>query len=72
MMRDGEEIPMVMSYDKTQYDDKSPFIFFTRGSQSSKEDLAFSEDKISLMKRGIVCAYPLTRGKLIRLNFHRN
>ena len=61
-MRDDFEIPMVMTYDKNYYNDSSPWILFTKGINSSKADLSFDNTKISLMNRGIVCAYPLVRG----------
>ena len=40
-MRDGMQIPVVMVYDKRFYSDESPWVLFTRGVDSSKEDLAF-------------------------------
>ena len=66
-MRDGYEIPMVITYDKQFFTDNSPWILFTKGAYSSKEDLGFDYTKISLMNRGIVCAHPLVRGKLDNL-----
>jgi hypothetical protein len=35
-MRDGFEIPVVMTYDKQYYTESSPWIFFTKGADSSK------------------------------------
>ena len=67
-MRDGFEVPIVMTYDKKHYNEKSPWILFTKGAKSSKEDLNFDITKISLMNRGIVCVYPLIRG-IILLRF---
>ncbi len=61
-MRDDFEIPMIMTYNRTFYNDQSPWILFTKGMQSSKSDLEFDYTKIGLMNRGIVCAYPLVRG----------
>lgn len=64
-MRDGFEIPMVMTYNSNFYNDLSPWVLFTKGIQSSKEDLHFDHTKLSLMNRGFVCAYPLVRGMFI-------
>ena len=61
-MRDGVTIPVVMVYDKRFYNEESPWILFTRGIDSEKEDLALEPHKLSLTDRGIVCAYPLIRG----------
>ena len=61
-MRDGFQIPVVMVYDKRFYTEESPWILFTRGIDSEKEDLALQPHKLSLTDRGIVCAYPLIRG----------
>jgi len=33
-MRDGFEVPLVMSYDKTFFNEKSPWIMFTNGAIS--------------------------------------
>jgi hypothetical protein len=38
-MRDNFEIPMVIKYDKRFYSEKSPWVLFTKGAQSSKSDL---------------------------------
>lgn len=38
-MRDGFELPLVMTYDKTYYTEKSPWIMFTNGFDSTKSDL---------------------------------
>eukprot|EP00347_Sterkiella_histriomuscorum_P005460 403356529 len=54
-MRDGQEIPLVMAYDKQYFNDESPWILFTNGSQSSKSDLQFDINKLSIMQRGICC-----------------
>ena len=62
-MRDGETIPVVMVYDKRYYTEESPWVLFTRGIDSVKDDLALKATNISLTDRGIVCAYPLVRGK---------
>ena len=62
-MRDGETIPVVMVYDKRFYTEESPWVLFTRGIDSMKDDLALRSTNISLTDRGIVCAYPLLRGK---------
>lgn len=48
-MRDGFELPLVMAYDKQHFDEKSPWILFTKGSVSNKADLQFDNNKISLM-----------------------
>jgi oligopeptidase B len=61
-MRDGFEVPVVMTYNKKFYNEKSPWILFTNGADSSKDDLNFDYTKLSIMNRGIVCAYPLIRG----------
>ena len=63
--RDGTKLPLVMLYDKRFYNEKSPWLFKTRGSTSSKEDLAFRSQWLSLTDRGIVICFPLTRGKLL-------
>ena len=61
-MRDGVSIPVVMVYDRRFYTEESPWILFTRGVSSEKQDLALEPHKLSLTDRGIVCAYPLIRG----------
>lgn len=61
-MRDGFELPIVMAYDKSSFDEKSPWIMFTKGSISQKSDLQFDNHKISIMSRGMCCCYPLLRG----------
>lgn len=66
-MRDDFEIPVIMTYNKEFYNDKSPWIMFTKGISSSKDDLEFDNTKIGLMNRGIVCAYPLNRGNSISI-----
>ena len=48
-MRDGFELPLVMAYDKQHFNEKSPWIMFTKGSVSNKADLQFDNNKISLM-----------------------
>ena len=64
-MRDGTPIPVVMVYDKRYYSEESPWVLFTRGIDSMKDDLALKAGNISLTDRGIVCAYPMVRGKLL-------
>ena len=66
-MRDDFEIPIVMTYNKNFYNEDSPWVLFTKGVHSSKEDLYFDNNKMSLFNRGIVCAYPLVRGKFYRI-----
>ena len=61
-MRDGASIPVVMVYDRRFYNEESPWVLFTKGIDSTKEDLALEPHKLSLTDRGIVCAYPLIRG----------
>lgn len=61
-MRDGESVPVVMVYDRRFYTEESPWILFTHGINSEKQDLALEPHKLSLTDRGIVCAYPLIRG----------
>ena len=62
-MRDGLEIPVVMVYDKRFYTEESPWVMFTRGVDSEKDDLSMKEYNLSLTDRGIVLAFPLIRGK---------
>lgn len=61
-MRDGTMVPVVMVYDRRFYTEESPWVIFTNGIESEKEDLALSSHRLSLTDRGIVCAYPLIRG----------
>ena len=61
-MRDGTMVPVVMVYDRRFYAEESPWVLFTNGIDSEKEDLALVSHKLSLTDRGIVCAYPLIRG----------
>jgi protease II len=61
-MRDGFEVPLVMAYDKTHFNEKSPWVMLTQGAQSTKSDLQFDHAKISLMNRGLCLCYPLVRG----------
>jgi oligopeptidase B len=63
-MRDGFEVPLVMTYDKTFFNEKSPWLMFTKGAVSDKSDLQFDPSNISLMNRGICLCYPLVRGKM--------
>jgi len=65
---EGFEIPVILSYNKKEFVDKSPWVLFTKGSVSSKEDLAFDVPRLSLMDRGIVCAFPFVRGKDIAVS----
>ena len=37
--RDGMNVPMVMVYDERHYTDDSPWVIFTKGIDSTKEDL---------------------------------
>ena len=69
-MRDGYEVPLVMAYDKQYFNEKSPWVMFTRGAQSEKADLQFDLSKISLMNRGLCICYPLIRGKRYRGFIH--
>lgn len=62
-MRDGFSVPVVLVYDKRFYTETSPWIMFTRGIHACKEDLAMTPSRLSLTDRGIVCAYPMVRGK---------
>lgn len=39
-MRDGAAIPVVMVYDRRFYTEESPWVLFTKGIDSEKEDLA--------------------------------
>jgi len=64
-MRDGFEVPLVMAYDKTFFNEKSPWLMFTKGAVSNKIDLQFDPSNISLMNRGICLCYPLVRGKVL-------
>ena len=64
-MRDGFNVPVVLVYDKRFYTETSPWIMFTKGLHSSKEDLSMTPSRLSLTDRGIVCAYPMVRGKLL-------
>lgn len=41
-MRDGFQVPVVLIYDKRFYTDESPWIIFTKGAASMKEDLAMT------------------------------
>ena len=56
------DCPVVLSYNVNAYNENSPFLLHTLGSQSSKQDLAFDIGKASMMDRGIVYAYPMVRG----------
>lgn len=60
--RDSTQIPIVMVYDKRHYNDNSPWVLKTNGSLSCKEDLGFKSHWLSLLDRGIVIAFPLSRG----------
>lgn len=51
--------PVVLSYNINEYNDKSPFVLNVMGSESTKEELRYDQAKVSLMDRGIVCAYAL-------------
>lgn len=66
-MRDGVQVPVVLVYDKRFYTEDSPWVLFTRGIHSTKEDLALTPGRLSLTDRGLVCAYPMNRGKLGRV-----
>ena len=61
-MRDDHEIPMVIKYDRRYYNDDSPWVLFTNGVSSNKQDTSWNRNDIPYMSRGIVCAYPLLRG----------
>jgi protease II len=65
-MRDGEYIPLLMVYDSRTYtasEQENNWIFFTNGFDSTKTDLVFQPSRLSLTQRGIVCAFPMLRGK---------
>ena len=51
-----------MVYDRRFYTEESPWVLFTRGIDSVKEDLVLEPHKLSLTDRGIVIGYPLIRG----------
>lgn len=61
-MRDDFEIPMVIKYDRRFYNEESPWVLFTNGVKSNKDDTSWNRNDIAYMSRGIVCAYPLLRG----------
>lgn len=64
-MRDGAHIPLLMVYDSRTYtgsEEENNWIFFTNGFNSTKQDVALEPTKLSLLQRGIVCAYPMIRG----------
>jgi protease II len=65
-MRDDFEIPVVIKYNKKHYSEDSPWVLFTRGIKSSKDDTNWNRNDLALMSRGIVCAYPLLRGKFLQ------
>ena len=62
-MRDGTQIPLVIKYDKRHYTEKSPWVMFTKGRDSDRSMIGWNRNDMALMSRGIVCAYPLLRGK---------
>ena len=62
-MRDGVEVPLVMTYDKTHFNEKSPWVMLTQGAQSQKADLQFDITKMSMLSRGLCLCYPLIRGR---------
>jgi hypothetical protein len=64
-MRDGYEIPMIIKYDKRTYKEDSPWVIFTEGSISDKNLTNWNINDVGFLSRGIVCAYPLIRGKSI-------
>ena len=68
-MRDGYEVPMVIKYDKRTYREDSPWVLFTEGSTSDKDITSWNIDDIGFMSRGVVCAYPLIRGKFFNFLF---
>jgi protease II len=53
---------MVMVYDKRFYNDKSPWLMFSKGALASKEDLAFRPEWLGLTDRGFVLSFPMMRG----------
>lgn len=61
-MRDGTQIPLVLKYDKRFYNERSPWVLFTRGKDSAKDMLSYQQNDLALMSRGLVCAYPVLRG----------
>ena len=54
--------PIILSYNINTYNEKSPFVLHTLGANSSKQDLNFTHQKVCLMDRGIVYAYPMIKG----------
>ena len=63
--RDGTMLPLVMVYDQRFYSEKSPWVLFSNGVQSQKEDLAFKPELLSLTDRGVVLSFPMVRGKCL-------
>jgi len=61
--RQGVKIPVLITYHKKFYNDKSPWIIFTKGAESSKNDFEFKKQKMWVMDRGMVVCYPMVRGK---------
>ena len=53
---------MLIKYDRRFYCEESPWLFFTKGIDSKREDVYWKIEDIAFMSRGIVCAYPLLRG----------
>ena len=61
-MRDDFSIPVIIKYDKRFYSEESPWVLFTNGIDSNKEDTNWNRNDLALLSRGVVCAYPLIRG----------
>ena len=53
---------MVIKYNKQTYNEDSPWIFFTDGIKSNKNNLVWNRNDVSVLNRGFVCAYPILRG----------
>lgn len=61
-MRDGFDMPLVLKYDRRHYNETSPWVMFTKGADSCREDTQWKVSDLAYMSRGMVCAYPLLRG----------
>jgi len=62
--RDGLEIPTWILYDKTCFNENSPAIIYTNGSNTKINSLAFKPWLASALNRGCTIVYPEMRGTL--------
>jgi protease II len=62
-MRDGFKLPVTLCYNKKLINSESPVVIHVNCDANFREEMAFTPEKLSILSRGLVYAYPHLRGK---------